>query len=500
MNTEYGKYITLSHCRGQNAAKSPTTTTTATLQARKRGLTFNEICPLFQDVFSLVRMSGYRYIWIDSLCIVQDDESDWQVQSMKMADIYAGSFLNIATTYAPDSSHRLFVDRYFSTNHKSTFPVQSFKLIADNKEKSEVHIRQSHTIDHEYICGDLRRRRWQYAPLLDRAWVLQERLLARRTLHFTLSELVWECNCSYACECIIESETTNDCSTSGEYAIGARASVNRLYRSWTHEFSSRICQSTGTQQSSLGYLYYLWLKLASNYSSLLVTKPLDRYYALAGLAQMFQRVTKDQYLAGLWARDLSRSLLWTGGPRSSPSTSRSKISPTWSWISRVEKHDGGTDCSMSYSQATEDFIQDIRVRIHQYRTFSTIMSGSEFGPVSGQIVIEGAFLPVFVTKERDDFRSRNEYYLDLGLGPQGSHRRCLLWADCPQAEGEELEDGDMVQCLLLGTSKISGVQHFLVLREHGRDQDRYHLRVGVAEFERTDNDFSDAAVGSFIIR
>ncbi|OTB06052.1 hypothetical protein M426DRAFT_21475 [Hypoxylon sp. CI-4A] len=184
----------MSHCWGQNKEKSPTTITAATLRARKRGLKSGETCPLFRDIFDPVKKLGYRYIWIDLLCIIHD-EMDWQAESVKMAGIRAGSHLNIAVTYAPDSSHGLFVDRRLINDDPAggpsgSLPVETFKLMATNERKSNIYIRQAQMIIHNYMTGNLWKNRELYAPLLGRAWVLQERLLVSRTIHFLLLELI----------------------------------------------------------------------------------------------------------------------------------------------------------------------------------------------------------------------------------------------------------------------------------------------------------------------
>ncbi|KAI1075532.1 heterokaryon incompatibility protein-domain-containing protein [Whalleya microplaca] len=374
----FGKYVTLSHCWGQDTRRQPTKTTWANIQARKREIDPNELCVLFRDVFDLVKKMGYQYVWIDSLCIVQDDESDWQDQSTKMADIYAGAFFHIAGTYAHDSSYSLYIDRRMIASSGFGYPIETFDL-AITGEDNLVKMRLSHERDHRFInippsepkgkgCE-------QQAPLLARAWVLQERLLARRTLHFCGSELIWECNSSYACECTIEPDT---------FESGFSGSSKQTSRFLTQEWAALVNQKCDKPRPPLRDLYHLWHELINNYSKLVVTKLEDRCYALTGLASRFQRVAGDEYLAGLWTQDLPRNLLWSVFQ---PGL-RSNIAPTWSWISCYRLQKSGTNCPMFYYPWLKEFKKDERVRLHASGTFCTAQRESKFGPVTGQIELE----------------------------------------------------------------------------------------------------------------
>lgn len=57
----------------------------------------------FRDAITISREPGLRYMWIDSLCIIQDSDTDWQIESSKMADIYRHGYITIAAVASPDS-------------------------------------------------------------------------------------------------------------------------------------------------------------------------------------------------------------------------------------------------------------------------------------------------------------------------------------------------------------------------------------------------------------
>ncbi len=98
------RYVTLSHCWGDQAGRKPLRTTKDTYQTRTSGIKWSGLPPLFQDAITVTRRLGCRYLWIDSLCIIQDDEDDWLEQSSEMADIYSYGHLNLAAAAATDSS------------------------------------------------------------------------------------------------------------------------------------------------------------------------------------------------------------------------------------------------------------------------------------------------------------------------------------------------------------------------------------------------------------
>jgi hypothetical protein len=102
-----GPYVALSHCWGDDE-HPPLTTTKGTFEARKRGISLAELPQTFRDAILLTRKLGFDYLWIDSLCIIQDDESDWIIQSAQMAGVYQGAILTISADGAQNSHEGLF--------------------------------------------------------------------------------------------------------------------------------------------------------------------------------------------------------------------------------------------------------------------------------------------------------------------------------------------------------------------------------------------------------
>lgn len=104
------RYATLSHCWGGITSEIPSLTTRTYKDFLQRIIIMN-LPQTFQDAIKLSRCLDIRYLWIDSLCIIQDSCEDWLDQSAVMGDIYRGSYLNIAATKSTDPHGGLFTTR-----------------------------------------------------------------------------------------------------------------------------------------------------------------------------------------------------------------------------------------------------------------------------------------------------------------------------------------------------------------------------------------------------
>lgn len=125
---------------------------------------------------------GLSYIWIDSLCIVQDGVEDWRLKSSLMSSVYGNSSLNIAASGAIDGSYGCFFRRSGSWRCQVKIP---------SSQKQSVY---------ECVPFVMYFRSMSEMPLPQRGWAFQERLLPSRTLHFTSTQVFWECYHKVACE------------------------------------------------------------------------------------------------------------------------------------------------------------------------------------------------------------------------------------------------------------------------------------------------------------
>ncbi|KAF7889740.1 uncharacterized protein EAF02_002155 [Botrytis sinoallii] len=295
-------YITLSHCWGKT---QPLTTTRDNFAAHKEEIPLGNLPKTFQDAIMIARALEIRYIWIDSLCIIQGNSDDWDKEAIRMASVYSNSYLNIAATGSRDSRGGCFYSRkmhYGST----TLPLKSYMASKKTNHAGSgvVFVRVSfekihqryHLPNEQSKIGDSIR-----TPLLSRAWVFQERQLASRTLHFHPAEMIMECKSALRCEC-----TGLD---------KLRANTNKellgLYRSEDWEVLDQ------------------WFRVVKEYTALSLSYSTDRLVALSGIAIIFQDRLKTAYLAGIWEADLARSL-FVRNPRVD-----GHCAPTWSWASPI---------------------------------------------------------------------------------------------------------------------------------------------------------------------
>lgn len=219
-----------------------------------------------------------------------------------MCSVYKSALLNIAADDAFDARGGCFRKR-------ATSMVRPLEFYMPGLDESWYA-----TIDERNMFDWMRR-----APLSTRAWVLQERQLARRILHFTGQELVWEC-------CAGGQYFASETFPSG-------APLKRIFDGKPKIQAQGI--TTKLEQSTDG-LYRQWDSLCVAYSELLLSHQSDKLLALSGLAKEFQTfLPEDTYVAGLWRNTLPRSLQWTAGRNSllGPPRRRPNVAPSWSWAS-----------------------------------------------------------------------------------------------------------------------------------------------------------------------
>lgn len=215
-----------------------------------------------------------------------------------MGEVYKHALLNISADMASNSSETCFADR--NPMSFQPFPL-NLASMSDTYLVPE-STRLLHTLN--------------FSPLAGRAWVVQERVLAPRVLHFTSQQLIWECGELFACE---------------TYPRGMPAYFDNL--------TPRRYMSLSRHRSiHPSEVRPAWGHIIRYYSRCFLTKPEDKLVALSGIAKDFQsRVLSDKYLAGLWEADLHPGLLWhiDSANRSNFPSSRPAIyrAPTWSWLS-----------------------------------------------------------------------------------------------------------------------------------------------------------------------
>lgn len=295
-----GKYIALSHCWGAN---KPLVTTLSTLSTRIQGIPVKTLPKMFQDVIFIARQLGIDYIWIDSLCIIQDSQVDWSREAAIMGDVYRFAYLTLSALDATGCEEGILLPRL---EHSAVDVKAQRKVLGPSQDS----IRSKRTVFKESV-------------LCHRAWALQERLLSPRVLFYSKEEMLWEC---LACTAREGSTTVKNYRPSEySYADFQCPDVkNRLIKFQKDDYSSPWVPSLD------------WDIIVAEYTRCNLTNTTDKLPALSGLASVYQANTGQTYLAGLWKEDLKNGLLWFAQPMPNqikPPSQSEYLGPTWSWVS-----------------------------------------------------------------------------------------------------------------------------------------------------------------------
>jgi len=256
------------------------------------------------DAFSLTKKLGLHYLWVDAICIVQGNQQEWEEESQKMGHVYSNAKIVLAETRSADVNEGLFKQRRATPLSKEI-------------EATGSSMRAWRNLNHGIIISCRTKSHYWWEThintafhLRSRVWGFQERMLATRIVHFTSSELVWECQNSRKCEChVMESS---------------------FYPRWNNLGSAlRICLSQPNDEQSMRQM---WREIVNSYSVRKLTQIEDKLLALSGIAGLLKEVSGDTYAAGLWRRPLPFDLLWRCD-QPGELHSKKMRSPSWSWIS-----------------------------------------------------------------------------------------------------------------------------------------------------------------------
>jgi Heterokaryon incompatibility protein (HET) len=298
------RYMTLSHCWGKQPIFTLTTDNYATMLQR---IPLSHLQQVFRDAISMTQKAEIDYLWIDSLCIIQDSVEDWKHESMNMGMVYSGAVCNIAATGFPDGSNGLFIEAEAPLNE----PVE-IQLNADVTAHDGECFRKGdyRLVDFLSWSNDV-----DNAPLNKRGWVVQERFLSPRIMHFGAKQLYWECR-------------TLEASEAFPHGLPQEVFTGKVKKS-VHMDPRR----PKSVESVDRWDFNKWANAVTAYSRSRLTFDSDKMIAIAGLAKSLQHPFLGSYLGGMWSNFLLSHLTWSAVPfelRPRPDKYRC---PSWSWAS-----------------------------------------------------------------------------------------------------------------------------------------------------------------------
>ncbi|KAF4344386.1 tol [Fusarium beomiforme] len=304
-NSPSEEYCALSYSWGFS---KPYVMTSSNMEAFKQEIHVQDLPRLLQDSIQVVRGLGFRYLWIDALCIMQNgNESstasdDWVDQAGKMNDIFGNAAVTIAAAECFDGNSSMIVPRN---------PLSQLTCRLDVSTKFRYEVVPSCTpycLSHPFDKARYH--------LDTRAWVFQERILSPRTVHLTRNFVHLECRTELFCGAM---DGPDACHHSGAMA---KADYQVLFS---------MFGPTGLDDSAHDAFLSFWHELIRRYSTTNLSRKSDLLVALAGLAKQVQTKSQLTWSFGLWREHLHRDMLWY--VRGGRGTSCRERSPSWSWAS-----------------------------------------------------------------------------------------------------------------------------------------------------------------------
>ncbi|KAF7508419.1 hypothetical protein GJ744_009272 [Endocarpon pusillum] len=361
------KYATVSHRWCQDRSEM-FMTLLDNVKDRYQGIDVEEMPQVLRDAIQVTRALGLQYLWMDNVCLIQDDYDNKEKEMLKMGDYYANAHFAIAASSSANST------KSFLETRNGYYAHQRFSFGRD----AAVHVRLSGVEGH----------------LSKRGWTWQESALSVRILNFAPSELVWECREKVESECGYELQ--------GFPSLGL------------------AIQYQDVEKPPLA----LWQDLVQSYSARYLGYFNDCLPAISGLAKKVHERTRSTYFAGIWEEELVPSLLWeaTRDPMEPlpkvphpihPDTKKLMKckTPSWSWASiqgwvrtsdarmgNSAKHAGsiGRGGPMNANRSFAAIEPDIR----NPKVSVTFKGGNRFGEVTGGCIeLYGRIISVRLTCE-----------------------------------------------------------------------------------------------------
>lgn len=289
-------WAALSHCWGGG---QPVKLTKDSISDLHYKVYYDTLPPTFKDAIKVARVLGVQYVWIDSLCIIQDDSQDWDREAAMTGMVYSHAFIVISGALSANPN-----TPFLGPRDENWLPRQ-FSMTMLAGQTLSINARRRHLLAapleqglHEPPFTQLwAQDRWK-GPLYKRAWCFQETHLARRVLHFTPGSIIFECRTHRRAEDQVPP--------------------------YPHLYSLILGQVSDSTK---------WRMVVRQYTSRDLTRPTDKLPAISGVASLVPQANRTDYLAGLWRESLLYDLLWNVQPRpKEPLAYRGEgyTAPTWS--------------------------------------------------------------------------------------------------------------------------------------------------------------------------
>lgn len=418
------RYLALSYCWGtEEQSKAQLTTQQATLRQLQSGFTLAEASPVLRDAVEVARALGIQYLWVDAVCIAQDDQLDWEREAAKMALIYRHAWLTVCVLNT-DSCVEHFLKR---PSQYSTPICFSFRLRSGIDGAYWVQWHTTHETDppsHSHIGADFKCR-W-----MTRGWTLQEFVLSRNTLLFEKYKMHYR---------------------NIEWTISEGSDVRHTHAYGYPLFETETLSESDNSSIS-GWNFYLARASIRN-----LTKPMDKLPSLTGLARVVTQDCPQQYFAGVRKGLEHRDLMWVQqsflfGPPTGGNTmtavidhlenQQPYIAPSWSWASRTSRIE-------HYLQALPlqlGIVYEVEKEYESIEAYTLASGANPFGKVSGgAMTISGTIIPI----HSQQLRSFDDDPLQAWMASIETQMTAVIVLDGYFHDGEQPSQG--LSLVLLGS-------------------------------------------------
>ncbi|KAH8786039.1 heterokaryon incompatibility protein-domain-containing protein, partial [Diaporthe sp. PMI_573] len=334
-----GQYVAFSHRWMPGTPDTlPWVTTTLNEATRQQGFRASVLPHGIRDAITCTARLGIRYLWIDSLCILQDPAGDWERESVKMLDVFGNAAITLFADCSENDGFQFLKPR--DTGNFQDRRGTEFGIEVECGSKMQIQILERYSRYQPRMpakATDLFQSNVIGSSLSDRGWIFQEQVISSRRLHFGHHQMFWSCEQSFEAE--DGTDLTHTC-------------VPPHWYRWL--FSPKYARRTGLDshfgisdgQMEIWVQHVNWAMLVENYTRRSLTKGSDKLRALSALAKAFGVIYNDKYVVGNWAKCFRLNLLWSAKPRAGATTKTTKPCkapykephlsgspiPSWSWL------------------------------------------------------------------------------------------------------------------------------------------------------------------------
>lgn len=302
-----GEYTALSHCWGGPISF---VLTTQNIKSFQSGIDFSNLPANFRDAILITRQLGVRYLWIDSLCIIQNCEEDWERESAQMGAVYRDALIMIGANASRGST-----DGILKNVQQDLRRTASIKLFPDSKQLDFVSIVSKDFEEEDFWTL------YMEGSLNSRGWTLQESFLASRILHYGLRQIYWQCGE------VFEGADRVDLTTQ---------LMDSKYGEMLALFRSSVANGFSLGEVDLKRMQAFYYEIVVDYNTRGLTFPSDKLPAFSALARLVHSVFGGDYLAGIWSTDFRRGLLWHTDVETCRHAQTYRA-PSWSWASTIDQ-------------------------------------------------------------------------------------------------------------------------------------------------------------------